>query len=152
VLCFLFVFLRLVFPVSRFFVLALYCTNIWMVSCELEQHSTSNYVQLASQSIQHLIYISTRMNLLFNNMQSLVRAVQLHVFMGLLSSVLCCPLRFSFKCGVRFVLFTSFCKTTRVVYLRYLCLFAHSGVEHILCCVFYLFFFVLCFQFLGFLY
>jgi hypothetical protein len=26
--------------------------------------------------------------------------------------------------------------TTRVVYLRYLCLFAHSGVEHILCCVF----------------
>ena len=94
----------------------LYCTNIWMVSCELEQHSTSNYVQLASQSIQHLIYISTRMNLLFNNMQSLVRAVQLHVFMGLLSSVLCCPLRFSFKSDVRFVLFTSFCKGTRFTY------------------------------------
>ena len=29
-------------------------------------------------------------------------------------------------------------------YLRYLCLFAHSGVQHILCCVFVLFFFVLC--------
>ena len=27
-------------------------------------------------------------------------------------------------------------------YLRYLCLFAHSGVQHILCCV--VFFFVLC--------
>jgi hypothetical protein len=28
-------------------------------------------------------------------------------------------------------------------YLRYLCLFAHSGVHHTLCCVFALFFFVL---------
>ena len=28
-------------------------------------------------------------------------------------------------------------------YLRYLCLFVHSGVQHILCCVFVLFFFVL---------
>ena len=29
-------------------------------------------------------------------------------------------------------------------YLPYLCLFAYSGVQHILCCVFVLFFFVLC--------
>jgi hypothetical protein len=29
----------------------------------------------------------------------------------------------------------------------YLCLFAHSGVQHILCCVFVLFFFVLCCKF-----
>jgi len=29
-------------------------------------------------------------------------------------------------------------------YLRYLCLFAHSGVQHILRCVFALFLFVLC--------
>ena len=28
-------------------------------------------------------------------------------------------------------------------YLRYLCLFAHSGVQDILCCVFVLYFFVL---------
>jgi hypothetical protein len=28
--------------------------------------------------------------------------------------------------------------------LRYLCLFAHSDVQHILCCVFALIFFVLC--------
>ena len=28
-------------------------------------------------------------------------------------------------------------------YLRYLCLFANSGVQHILCCVFVLFVFVL---------
>ena len=36
-------------------------------------------------------------------------------------------------------------------YLRYLCLLAHSGVQHILCCVFVLFFFgfcALCCQFL----
>jgi hypothetical protein len=31
-----------------------------------------------------------------------------------------------------------------VPYLRYLCLFVHSGVQHILCCVFVLFVFVLC--------
>jgi hypothetical protein len=29
-------------------------------------------------------------------------------------------------------------------YLSYLCLFVHSGVQHILCCVFALFFFVMC--------
>jgi len=29
-------------------------------------------------------------------------------------------------------------------YLRYLCLLVHSGVQRILCCVFVLFFFVLC--------
>jgi hypothetical protein len=32
-------------------------------------------------------------------------------------------------------------------YLRYLCLLAQSGVQHILCCVFVLFFFALCTQF-----
>jgi hypothetical protein len=32
----------------------------------------------------------------------------------------------------------------RTSYLRCLCLFAHSGVQHLLCCVFVLFFFVLC--------
>ena len=29
-------------------------------------------------------------------------------------------------------------------YLHYLCLFAYNGVQHILCCVFVLFVFVLC--------
>ena len=29
-------------------------------------------------------------------------------------------------------------------YLRYLCLFTYSGFQHILCCVFVLFFFVMC--------
>ena len=29
-------------------------------------------------------------------------------------------------------------------YLRYLCLFVHSGVQHILCCVFVVLVFVLC--------
>jgi hypothetical protein len=32
----------------------------------------------------------------------------------------------------------------RMSYLRYLCLFTYSGVQHILCCVFVLFFFVSC--------
>jgi hypothetical protein len=29
-------------------------------------------------------------------------------------------------------------------YLRYLCLLVHTGVQHILCCVFLFFLFVLC--------
>ena len=51
--------------------------------------------------------------------------------------MLWCPLRYQHKNKVRFV-FTSSCLS----YLRYLCLFAYSGVQHILCCVFVLFFFV----------
>jgi len=32
----------------------------------------------------------------------------------------------------------------RLSYVRCLCVFVHSGVQHILCCVFAMFFFVLC--------
>jgi hypothetical protein len=53
----------------------------------------------------------------------------------------CFPLRFPHKNDVRFV-FTSSCLQC-MSYLRYLCLFAYSGVQHILCCVFILFFFIL---------
>jgi len=38
----------------------------------------------------------------------------------------------------------SFSKCKILIYLRYLCLFAHSGAQDILCCVFVLFLFVLC--------
>jgi hypothetical protein len=48
-----------------------------------------------------------------------------------LSSVLWCPLRFHYKHDVRFAS-TSSC----LHYIRYLCLLAHSGVQHILRCVF----------------
>ena len=34
-------------------------------------------------------------------------------------------------------------------YLRYLCLFAYSGVQHILCCVFVLLFFICVASFSG---
>jgi hypothetical protein len=34
-------------------------------------------------------------------------------------------------------------------YLRYLCLFVHSSVQHILCCVFVLFFFIYVASFSG---
>jgi hypothetical protein len=54
-----------------------------------------------------------------------------------LSSMLWSPLRFLLKNYVRFV-FTSSC----LYYLRYLCLFTYSGVQHILRCI--LFFFVFC--------
>jgi hypothetical protein len=43
-----------------------------------------------------------------------------------------------------------FLPTGPMLYLRYLCLFAHSGVLHILCCVFG--FFLLCLWFLPLVY
>ena len=46
------------------------------------------------------------------------------------------------RCSVRFYL--QLFVGGLMPYLRYLCLFTYSGVQHILCCVFVLFFFVLC--------
>jgi hypothetical protein len=61
-----------------------------------------------------------------------------------LNSVLWNLLRFLHKkqCSVRLYLqlFVRGCMS----YLRYFCLFTHSGVKHILCCVYVLFFLVLC--------
>ena len=54
-----------------------------------------------------------------------------------LSFVLWCPLRFPHKpVHLYLQLFVEGC----MFYLRYLCLVAHSGVQHIMCCVFALFF------------
>ena len=78
-------------------------------------------------------------------------------FYGSLGSELWCPLRFLHKimfvsslpplvCRRARVLFTfvsSLLPLVCVSYLRFLCLFAHSGVQYILCCVFALFFVVL---------
>jgi len=58
-----------------------------------------------------------------------------------LISVLWCPLRFPHKNDVRFV-FTTSCLSEGSC-LIYVCL-CYSGVQHILCCVFALFVFVLC--------
>ena len=44
------------------------------------------------------------------------------------------------QCSVRLQLFVR----GLMSYLHYLCLFVYSDVQHILCCVFVLFFFVLC--------
>ena len=48
-----------------------------------------------------------------------------------LRSELCCDFRIKTMLGF-------------MSYLRYLCLIAHNGAEHVLCCVLVLFFFVLC--------
>jgi hypothetical protein len=61
----------------------------------------------------------------------------------------------SVKRSLEIVLYLKFCVRGLMSYLRYLCLFAHSGVQCILCCVFVLFVFVLCTlcrQFLGIVY
>ena len=66
--------------------------------------------------------------------------------------VICvCSVRLCMRAHVLFTLFV-FVRFVFVwwfmSYLRYLCLFACSDVQHILCCVSVLFVFVLCFQFL----
>jgi hypothetical protein len=58
------------------------------------------------------------------------------VCLYVLGSMLWCPLGFPHKTDVQFV--------GQLSFLHFLCLFAHSGVQHILCCVFVMFFFVLC--------
>jgi len=65
------------------------------------------------------------------------------VCLYIVSSMLWCPLRFPHGSDVRFV-FASSCFWGLVFCLRYLYLFACSGVRHVLCCVFALFFFILC--------
>ena len=47
-------------------------------------------------------------------------------------------------CVVLLCVFTFFFLGGLMFYLRYFCLFVHCGVQHILCFVFVLFFFVLC--------
>ena len=57
------------------------------------------------------------------------------MYIYLLSSVLWCPLYFRIKhcsVGVYLQLFVGWL----ISYLVYLCLFAYSGIQHILCCVF----------------
>ena len=68
----------------------------------------------------------------------------------------CCDVRYDFRikpCSVRLYLHIKPCSVRlylqlivvrRLSYLRCLCLFAHCGIQHKLCCVFALFVFVLC--------
>jgi hypothetical protein len=60
-----------------------------------------------------------------------------------MSSVLGCPLRVPHENDVRF-LFTSSSLWVCSCLLRLLWLIVYSGIQHIFCCVFVLFFFVLC--------
>jgi len=71
---------------------------------------------------------------------------------------LCCPIQLLLRSAFRVVMSVTVSAWKRcsvrlylqlfvvalISYLRYLCLLTCSGVQHILCCVFVLFFFVLC--------
>ena len=60
-------------------------------------------------------------------------------------SCLCCPivfLRSEFRCRKKQCSVCLF--PLLFLFFRYFCLLAHSGVQHILCCVFVLFVFVIC--------
>ena len=62
----------------------------------------------------------------------------------------CCDVRYDFRikpCSVR--LYPQLIVVRRLSYLRCLCLFAHCGIQHKLCCVFALFVFVLCNLYYG---
>ena len=68
-----------------------------------------------------------------------------------LPPVVCRRTRVLFVGGLVSYLPPVVCRRTRVLfvgglvsYLRYLCLFAYNGVQHIVCCVFALFFVILC--------
>jgi hypothetical protein len=76
-----------------------------------------------------------------------------HLFIFLCVVLLCVFTFWVSLCDVRYDFHIKRCLVSslppvvcrrRLFYLLYLCLFAHSGVQHILCCVFVLFFFTLC--------
>ena len=52
---------------------------------------------------------------------------------------LICLSWFAIKCNSYTYITTYWCIVYTIYYVRYLCLFVHSGVQHILCCVFVLF-------------
>ena len=52
--------------------------------------------------------------------------------------------KYPFVLSVTVIFVGNICQSQLMSFLRYLCLFAYSSVQHILCCVFALFFVVLC--------
>ena len=76
-----------------------------------------------------------------------VCVILLHAFMFW---VPCCDVRYNFRIKTMFGSSLPSCFVGRLMfYLRYLCLFAHSGVQHILCYVFGLFFFSFCVHYVA---
>ena len=73
-----------------------------------------------------------------------VSVAHLFSFFVLSYYVPCCDVRYDFRIKTIFGSSLSSVVGERMSYLRYLCLFVHSGVQHILRCVFVVFFFVLC--------
>ena len=68
--------------------------------------------------------------------------LDLYIYIIVISDVM--SVSISTQNDVQFV-FISSCLSGIMFYLRYLCLFVHSGDQHILCCFFFVFFsFVLC--------
>ena len=64
----------------------------------------------------------------------------------MISVFTCCDVRYHFR--IKMMLGSSLLPVIGGLasYLRYVCLFAYSGVLHVLCCVFVLFILVLCSQ------
>ena len=68
----------------------------------------------------------------------------LSYYVSLRSEVPCCDVRYDFRIKKMFgsSLHPVVCRRAHVLFT--LCLFVHGGVQHTLCCVFVLFYFVLC--------
>jgi len=119
----------------------------WILNISALQFRWKSYIFKLLKNIYQIIIF-----FIHNFMERCLKILELHTSVHYMFHILHrkFPLRFPHKNEVPLV-FTSRCLFDELMsYLRYLCLFAYSGVQHILCCVFVLFFFVLgtlCFQF-----
>ena len=91
------------------------------------------------------IMISTRLDAFYNRWKNELayRPMTTRSLCIYTLRVQCCDVSYDF-CKKAFVFTSSCLYEGACLYLRYLCLLAHNGVHHILCCDFGLFFFVLC--------
>ena len=103
----------------------------------LKYHSQQHYLISKARKSNERINDSEKIATTFELLIFVCCPIMCHY---IVSSVLSCPLRLPDINDVRFV-FTSSC-LQKGSYLRCLCLLAHSGVQHILLCVFALCFVV----------
>jgi hypothetical protein len=126
-------YLKTILTIIKVFMVIMW--NIWDVTDNAERNEL--YKSTRDQNVQWLIFLKS----IWRDAISLC-VVLLCVFM---SRVPCCDVHYDFRikrCSVHLYL-QLFVGGFRS-YLRYLCLFVHSGVEHILSCVFALFVVVFC--------
>jgi hypothetical protein len=149
------------------YIKTMFCSSLAPLVCRRVRVLLMLLVFVANIGVQHVLIIWVTCRLYYKSQDLLILREYMSsspfvegslplIFLGFL----CCPIICVFGfwvpyCDVRYdfrikMMFGSSFPPVLVSFLRYLCLFVHSGVQHILCCVFLIFFLcTLCYQFLS---